>query len=142
MISGDKIEYHSLLYSQDSQRAVSSMSSLASPSASPVGLSSRESRSPAALPARQQGRPAQSASIREQAIEKYTALTKHKRDLQRKNKKIQTKIAQHLRKNKIELSASASAGGPVRFGSLQTEPKLRCPLLSRRMPTHHHPSSH
>ena len=31
MISGDKIEYHSLLYSQDSQRAVSSMSSLASP---------------------------------------------------------------------------------------------------------------
>ena len=46
------------------------------------------------------------SSIREQAIEKYTALTRHKRELLRKNMKIQTKIAQHLRKNKIELCLS------------------------------------
>ena len=47
------------------------------------------------------------SSIREQAIEKYTALTRHKRELLRRNQKIQTKIAQHLRKNKIELSLSS-----------------------------------
>ena len=46
------------------------------------------------------------SSIREQAIEKYTALTRHKRELLRKNQKIQTRIAQHLRKNKIELTSS------------------------------------
>lgn len=46
------------------------------------------------------------SSIREQAIEKYTALTRHKRELLRRNQKIQTKIAQHLRKNKIELTSS------------------------------------
>ena len=45
-------------------------------------------------------------SIREQAIEKYTALTRHKRELLRRNQKIQTKIAQNLRKNKIELTSS------------------------------------
>ena len=49
----------------------------------------------------------QLTSIRDQAIEKYTALTRHKRELLRKNQKIQTKISQHLRKNKIELSTSS-----------------------------------
>ena len=39
----------------------------------------------------------------DQAIEKYTALTRHKRELLRKNQKIQTRIAQHLRKHKTEL---------------------------------------
>ena len=33
-------------------------------------------------------------------------LTRHKRELLRKNMKIQTKIAQHLRKNKIELTVN------------------------------------
>ena len=47
-------------------------------------------------------------SIREQAVEKYTALTRHKRELVRKNQKIQTKIAQHLRKNKIELTSNTT----------------------------------
>merc|ERR1712050_288675 len=50
------------------------------------------------------------SSIRDQAIEKYLALTKHKRELQRKNQKIQTKIAQHLRKNKIEFTSTTPAG--------------------------------
>jgi chromosome segregation ATPase len=50
------------------------------------------------------------SSIRDQAIEKYLALIKHKRELQRKNQKIQTKIAQHLRKNKIEFTSSLPAG--------------------------------
>ena len=50
------------------------------------------------------------SSIRDQAIEKYLALTKHKRELQRKNQKVQTKIAQHLRKNKIEFTSSTPAG--------------------------------
>ena len=50
------------------------------------------------------------SSIRDQAIEKYLALTKHKRELQRKNQKIQTKIAQHLRKNKIEFTSYLPAG--------------------------------
>ena len=48
------------------------------------------------------------SSIREQAVEKYTALTRHKRELVRKNQKIQTKIAQHLRKNKIELTSNTT----------------------------------
>jgi len=49
----------------------------------------------------------QVSSIRDQAIEKYMGLTRHKRELLRKNQKIQTKISQHLRKNKIELSTSS-----------------------------------
>ena len=77
------------------------------------------------------GGEAAALGIREQAIEKYLALIKDKRDLQRKNQKVakpcklfslkkhwnipelsnslhqvQTRIAQHLRKHKIELSSS------------------------------------
>ena len=86
------------------------MSSLGSPD---IPLSPRISPSraqaPAPAPAPAPAKAAKTAvgsSIREQAIEKYTALTRHKRELVRKNMKIQTKISQHLRKNKIELTIS------------------------------------
>ena len=55
------------------------------------------------------------SSIRDQAIEKYLALIKHKRELQRKNQKIQTKIAQHLRKNKVELGEFTMVSQPIRL---------------------------
>ena len=40
---------------------------------------------------------------REQAIENYKSLLKKKKDLSRKNRALQTKIAQHARKNKLDL---------------------------------------
>ena len=40
---------------------------------------------------------------REQAIENYKSLLKKKKDLSRKNRALQTKIAQHTRKNKLDL---------------------------------------
>ena len=49
------------------------------------------------------------SSIRDQAVEKYTALTRHKRELLRKNQKIQTKISQHLRKNKMDLTSNSGS---------------------------------
>ena len=40
---------------------------------------------------------------RDQAIEHYKALLKKKKDLGRKNRALQTKISQYIRKNKIDL---------------------------------------
>ena len=40
---------------------------------------------------------------REQAIDNYKALLKKKKDLGRKNRALQTKISQYIRKNKIDL---------------------------------------
>ena len=40
---------------------------------------------------------------REQSIENYKGLLKKKKDLARKNRALQTKIAQYIRKNKIDL---------------------------------------
>ena len=47
-----------------------------------------------------------SPTSREQAIERYTALVKKRRDIARKNLMIQTKISQYLRKNKIDLTST------------------------------------
>ena len=47
-----------------------------------------------------------SPTTREQAIERYTALVKKRRDIARKNLAVQTKIAQYLRKNKIDLTST------------------------------------
>ena len=43
---------------------------------------------------------------REQAIDQYKALLKKKRDLTRKNRAVQTKIAQYVRKHKIDLTGN------------------------------------
>ena len=40
---------------------------------------------------------------REQVIDNYKLLLKKKKDLTRKNRAVQTKIAQYVRKNKIDL---------------------------------------
>ena len=40
---------------------------------------------------------------REQSIENYKGLLKKKKDLGRKNRALQTKISQYIRKNKIDL---------------------------------------
>jgi cell division protein FtsB len=45
---------------------------------------------------------------REQAIENYKALLKKKKDINRKNKAIQTKIGHFLRKNNIDLAGSVT----------------------------------
>ena len=45
---------------------------------------------------------------REQAIENYKALLKKKKDLSRKNRALQTKISQYIRKNKIDLEGNSS----------------------------------
>ena len=42
-------------------------------------------------------------NTREQNIENYKLLIKKKKDLTRKNRALQTKIAQYVRKNKIDL---------------------------------------
>lgn len=47
-----------------------------------------------------------SPSTREQAIERYSALVKKRRDIARKNLMLQTKIAQYVRKNKIDLTST------------------------------------
>ena len=44
-----------------------------------------------------------SVNTREQNIENYKLLIKKKKDLTRKNKALQTKIAQYVRKNKLDL---------------------------------------
>ena len=46
---------------------------------------------------------------REQAIENYKALLKKKKDINRKNKAIQTKISQYVRKHKIDLASSVTS---------------------------------
>ena len=43
---------------------------------------------------------------RDQAIETYKALLKKKKDLSRKNRALQTKISQYIRKNKIDLEGN------------------------------------
>ena len=43
---------------------------------------------------------------REQAIERYTALVKKRRDISRKNLMLQTRIAQFVRKNNIKLAST------------------------------------
>ena len=48
------------------------------------------------------------ATTREQAIEDYKALLKKKKDITRKNRAIQTKIAHYVRKNKIDLSSTVA----------------------------------
>ena len=42
-------------------------------------------------------------ATREQSIDNYRALLKKKSDLTRKNRAMQTKIAQYIRKNKIDI---------------------------------------
>ena len=45
-------------------------------------------------------------NTREQAIDQYKALLKKKKDLTRKNRAVQTKIAQYARKHKIDLTGN------------------------------------
>ena len=48
---------------------------------------------------------------REQSIENYKGLLKKKKDLGRKNRALQTKISQYIRKNKIDLDLNYSILG-------------------------------
>ena len=57
---------------------------------------------------------------REQSIENYKALLKKKKDITRKNKAIQTKIAHYVRKNKIDLISTVT-----RLTNLSTEEEAK-----------------
>ena len=53
-----------------------------------------------------QGSSLSAINTREQAIDQYKALLKKKKDLTRKNRAVQTKIAQYARKHKIDLTGN------------------------------------
>ena len=57
---------------------------------------------------------------REQSIENYKGLLKKKKDLARKNRALQTKIAQYIRKNKIDLEGKKKQ----KTGGLKCEQRI------------------